>query len=279
MALITTDPGAAAGRDARRSARGAELRIDGVSLAFGGNQALDAVSFTVPPGTVFGIVGPNGAGKTSLLNCINGFYRPQAGQVLLDEEPLTGLRPHQIARRGIGRTFQNVELFQDADVLDNIMLGRHLHMRGTVFAAALHWGRGRQEEARNRLAVERVIKFLEIEDLRKRAVANLPWGMQKLVEIGRALSTEPRLLLLDEPTSGMNREEKEDVARAIVRMRREVGITQVLIEHDMRFVSDLCDHVVVLDFGRLIAEGTPAEISRDERVVEAYIGRGVQRPG
>jgi branched-chain amino acid transport system ATP-binding protein len=258
-------------------AEGRELQIEQVSLAFGGNQALDSVSFVVPTGSVFGIVGPNGAGKTSLLNCINGFYRPESGRILFEGTPITGLRPYKVARRGIGRTFQNVELFQDATTLDNIMLGRHLHMSSTVFAAALHWGPGRREEARNRLAVERVIKFLEIEDLRKRPVASLPWGMQKLVEIGRALSTEPRLLLLDEPTSGMNREEKEDVARAIVRMQREMGITQVLIEHDMRFVSDLCDQVVVLNFGRLIASGTPAEISRDEQVVEAYIGRGPQR--
>ncbi|MPY91871.1 MAG: ATP-binding cassette domain-containing protein [Acidimicrobiia bacterium] len=254
-----------------------QLEIDQVSLAFGGNQALDSVSFGVPAGSVFGIVGPNGAGKTSLLNCVNGFYRPQSGRILFEGTPITGMRPYEIARRGVGRTFQNVELFQDATTLDNIMLGRHLHMRSSVFASAIHWGRGRREEARHRLAVERVIKFLEIEHLRKRAVANLPWGMQKLVEIGRALSTEPRLLLLDEPTSGMNREEKEDVARAIVRMKREMGITQVLIEHDMRFVSDLCDHVVVLDFGRQIAYGTPAEISRDERVIEAYLGRGLQK--
>jgi branched-chain amino acid transport system ATP-binding protein len=253
------------------------LVIEDVSLAFGGNRALDTVSFGVPAGSVFGIVGPNGAGKTSLLNCINGFYRPMSGRILFEGTSITGLPPYEIARRGIGRTFQNVELFQHATTLDNIMLGRHLHMRSSVFAAALHWGPGRREEARNRLAVERVIKFLEIEDLRKRAVANLPWGMQKLVEIGRALATEPRLLLLDEPTSGMNREEKEDVARAIVRMKREMGIAQVLIEHDMRFVSDLCDQVVVLDFGQVIAAGTPAEISRDQRVIDAYIGTGLRK--
>jgi branched-chain amino acid transport system ATP-binding protein len=266
---------------ATAAARGDDgvLVIDDVSLAFGGNRALDGVSFAVPEGSVFGIVGPNGAGKTSLLNCINGFYRPQSGRIAFEGQTITGLRPNRIAHRGIGRTFQNVELFKDSTTLDNIMLGRHLHMRSNIFAAALHWGPGRREEARHRRAVEEVIKFLEIEDLRKRPVAKLPWGMQKLVEVGRALAMEPRLLLLDEPTSGMNREEKEDVARAIVRMQREMGLTQVLIEHDMRFVSDLCDRVVVLDFGQVIAAGTPAEISADARVIEAYIGTGVSKTG
>jgi branched-chain amino acid transport system ATP-binding protein len=249
-----------------------QLEISGIELAFGGNQALAGVSFGVPKGSIFGIVGPNGAGKTSLLNCINGFYRAQAGEIRFESERISGLRPNQIAVKGIGRTFQNIELFREATALDNIMLGRHIHMKSNLLTAAAYWGPGRREEAKHRHAVERVIEFLEIEALRKRHVANLSWGQQKLVEIGRALATEPRLLLLDEPTSGMNREEKEDVARFIVRMKHEMGMTQVLIEHDLRFVSDLCDHVVVLDFGEVIAAGSPAEVWEDARVVEAYVG-------
>lgn len=249
-----------------------ELAIKDLALAFGGNQVLDGVSFTVPKGSTFGIVGPNGAGKTSLLNCINGFYRPQRGVVLFEDSPISELRPPAIARRGVGRTFQNVELFRDATALDNIMLGRHMHMHANIVDAALYWGRGRRDERENRLVVERIIEFLEIEALRKRLVANISWGQQKLVEIARALATEPRLLLLDEPTSGMNTEEKEDVARYIVRMKQEMGMTQVLIEHDIRFVTDLCDYVVVLDFGKVIAAGTPEEVWKDERVVEAYVG-------
>jgi branched-chain amino acid transport system ATP-binding protein len=259
--------------DARvEDAANAQLEIQNLSLAFGGNRVLREVSFEVPQGSIFGIVGPNGAGKTSLLNCINGVYRPSAGQILFEGRRLTGLRPAAVARSGIARTFQNVELFRDATALDNIMLGRDLHMRTNIFTAALYWGPGRRDEIAHRLAVERVIEFLEIESFRKRAVSSLSWGQQKLIEIARALATEPRLLLLDEPTSGMNREEKEDVARFIVRMKHEMGMTQVLIEHDIRFVSDLCDHVVVLDFGELLAAGSPGEVMRDPRVVEAYVG-------
>ncbi|MEA2490078.1 MAG: branched-chain amino acid transport system ATP-binding protein [Acidobacteriota bacterium] len=251
---------------------GNQLEIQDVVLAFGGNEVLSGVSFGVPRGSVFGIVGPNGAGKTSLLNCINGFYHPKRGSIAFEGQPITGLRPAAIARKGIARTFQNVELFREASALDNIMLGRDLHMRTNIFSAALYWGPARREEIANRLAAERVIEFLEIEAFRKRPVATLSWGQQKLVEIGRALATEPRMLLLDEPTSGMNREEKEDVARFIMRMKHEMGMTQVLIEHDIRFVSDLCDHIVVLDFGELIASGSPHDVWTDPRVIEAYVG-------
>jgi branched-chain amino acid transport system ATP-binding protein len=249
-----------------------QFAVEGLHLSFGGVDVLRGVSFEVPHGSIFGIVGPNGAGKTSLLNCVNGFYKPRAGRVMFEGEQVTGLRPAAIARRGIARTFQNVELIRDTTALSNIMLGRDLHMRTNLASAALYWGPGRREEMANRYKVEQVIEFLEIESLRKQAVANLSYGQQKLVEIARALATEPRLLLLDEPTSGMNREEKEDVARFIVRMKHEMGMTQILIEHDIRFVTDLCDQVVVLDFGEVIAAGDPNEVWRDERVMRAYMG-------
>jgi branched-chain amino acid transport system ATP-binding protein len=250
----------------------AHLVVDGLKLSFGGVDVLRGVGFEVPRGSIFGLVGPNGAGKTSLLNCANGFYRPRTGAVHFEGERITGLRPSQIARRGIARTFQNVELIRDTTALNNIMLGRDIHMRTNVATAALYWGPGRRAEVEHRVKVESVIEFLEIEALRKQMVANLSYGQQKMVEIARALATEPRLLLLDEPTSGMNREEKEDVARFIIRMKHEMGMTQILIEHDIRFVSDLCDQVVVLDFGEVIAAGDPKDVWRNERVIEAYMG-------
>lgn len=249
-----------------------QLYTKGVSLSFGGLQALNDVSIEVPRGQVVGIIGPNGAGKTSLLNAIGGFYRPEAGRIVFEGADLLGCRPDQIARRGIARTFQNIELIREATVLDNIMLGRHLKMRANLFAAALFWGPGRAEEARHRRKVEEWIKFLEIEKLRYLRAGALPAGKQKLVEICRALAAEPKLLLLDEPSSGMNREEKEDVARFIMRMKHEMGLTQVLIEHDIKFVSDLCDQVFVLHFGRLIAAGTPQAVLTDPQVVEVYVG-------
>jgi branched-chain amino acid transport system ATP-binding protein len=249
-----------------------QFMVEDLSLSFGGIDVLRGVSFQVPRGSIFGLVGPNGAGKTSLLNCANGFYRPRAGRILFEGQHISGMRPAQIARRGIARTFQNVELVRDTTALNNIMLGRDLHMRTNLATAALYWGPGRRAEVAHRMKVEAVIEFLEIESLRKQLVANLSYGQQKLVEIARALATEPRLLLLDEPTSGMNREEKEDVARFIVRMKHEMGMTQILIEHDIRFVTDLCDEIVVLDFGEVIAAGGPNEVWRDERVIQAYIG-------
>lgn len=249
------------------------LSITGLSLRFGGTQALDDVSLDVADGNIVGIIGPNGAGKSSLLNCVSGFYRAEAGAIVLEGVELTRLQPFQVARLGVARTFQNVELFRDASALENIMLGRHLHMKTSVLAAALRWGPGLREEVRHRRKVEEVIAFLEIERLRHVAVGKLSYGQQKLVEIGRAMAVEPKLLLLDEPTSGMNREEKEDVARFLLRLKYEMGLTQVLIEHDTRFIGDLCDSVVVLDFGKLIASGVPRDVLRAEAVVEAYVGR------
>ncbi|MPY91701.1 MAG: ATP-binding cassette domain-containing protein [Acidimicrobiia bacterium] len=249
------------------------LDVQDVELRFGGIVALQDVSLAVPRGLVVGIIGPNGAGKTSLLNCINGFYRPQSGSITFDGTSLLGLHPWEVAATGISRTFQNIELVDEASAVENIMVGRHRHMRRGVLAATLFWGRGRREEVEHREKVEELIDFLDIGRLRNRPAGSLAAGQRKLVEIGRALASEPKLLLLDEPSSGMTTEEKEDVARFIVRMKRESGLTQVLIEHDIRFVSDLCDLVYVLDFGRRIAAGPPAEVMQDEAVVAAYLGR------
>jgi branched-chain amino acid transport system ATP-binding protein len=208
------------------------------------------------------------------LNCINGFYRPNSGDITFDGRSLIGLSPWQVAAAGISRTFQNIELVDEATAIENIMVGRHRHMRRGIFSAALFWGPGRREEVEHRELVEGLVDFLDIGRLRNRPVGSLAAGQRKLVEIGRALASEPKLLLLDEPSSGMTTEEKEDVARFIVRMKEERGLTQVLIEHDIRFVSDLCDLVYVLDFGRLIAAGPPAEVMQDEAVVAAYLGAG-----
>lgn len=244
--------------------------VDGVDLWFGGTHALSNVSFTTEPGRVFGIMGPNGAGKSSILNVLNGFYRPSAGSVRFAGHDLVGMPPHRIARLGIGRTFQTVELSLDRTVLDNLLLGRHIHNRVTVLQAALTLGR--RHEARQREHVERILEFLEMEHLRKRLVGSLSYGQQKLVEIGRALALDPKVLLLDEPTAGMNREEKEDVARFIYRARDELAITQVLIEHDVRFMADLSDQLLVLDFGTQIAMGAPEDVLILPQVIEAYVG-------
>lgn len=250
------------------------LEIHDVSLRFGGNDALQGTEFSVPRGKVVGLVGPNGAGKTSLLNCINGFYRPFQGRIVFEGNVITGMRPSNIAKLGIGRTFQNVELFKEASVIDNIMLGRHTKIRQSSLATALGLYTARREEAKNREFVERIVAFLGIEHLRNRVVADLPWGLQKMVEIGRAMATEPNFLMLDEPTSGMNKDEKAEVTEAIFRMKREMGLTQLVIEHDMRFVFDICDEVVVLDYGRVIAQGPPSEIVENPQVIEAYLGKG-----
>lgn len=249
------------------------LQADDVSLAFGAVQALSDVSLTVYRGEILAIIGPNGAGKTSMLNVINGVYRPQGGRITFrGQERARSLRPFQVARQGIARTFQNVALFKGMSTLDNIMTGRTLHMRRGILCQALYWGPALKEEVEHRQVVEQIIDFLEIESIRKTPVGNLPYGLQKRVELGRALAAEPTLLLLDEPMAGMNVEEKEDMCRFILDIREEYGITCVLIEHDMGVVMDISDRVIVLDYGRKIAEGRPQAIRQNQEVIDAYLG-------
>jgi branched-chain amino acid transport system ATP-binding protein len=250
-----------------------QMQIEGVSLRFGGVLALSDVSITVYQGTIQAIIGPNGAGKTSLLNCISGLYKPQHGQILFENRDLVRLPPHAIARLGIARSFQNIELFRHMTVLDNLMLGRHIHMRSGLLSGALYWGLAQKEEIAHREFVEQVIDLLEIENIRKQTVGSLSYGLQKRVELGRALAMDPRLLLLDEPMAGMNSEEKEDMARFVLDINEERQTTIVLIEHDMGVVMDISDRVAVLDFGRLIGDGTPAEVRADQTVIDAYLGR------
>jgi len=239
--------------------------------------ALDDLSLTVRRGPLQALIGPNGAGKTSLLNCICGLYRPQEGAITFvdaqgQERRIDRLPPHAIARLGIARTFQNIELFKHMTVLDNLMLGRHVHMRGGVLGCGLYWGRQQAREIEQRDAVERIIDFLELQPIRRTLVGNLAYGQQKLVELGRALALQPEFLLLDEPMAGMNSEEKESLARYVLDVHEEWGVTPVVIDHDMDVVMDISDHVTVLDFGKKIAEGTPDQIRRDRTVVEAYLG-------
>ncbi len=256
----------------REDVSGPILEVDDIYLGFAGVKAIDGVSFTVQNGEIFALIGPNGAGKTSVFNSISGVYRPQQGSIRFMGHELIGMRPDRVADLGIARTFQNIELFPQMTVLDNLMLGRHKHIGYGTMAAMIRVGRASREEVRNRGVVEGIIEFLEIQQFRKSYVAMLPYGIQKRIELGRALAMEPRLLLLDEPVAGMNLEETEDIARFMTDIRRELGIGLILVEHDMRMVMDLADHVLALDFGRPIAMGPPGEIQSHPDVVRAYLG-------
>jgi len=248
------------------------LNVSAVAKRFGGVVAVRDVSLDVPQGSIVSVIGPNGAGKTSLLNMISGFYRPSAGTILFEGREITHKRPSEIAALGIARTFQNIALFGGLSVLDNIMLGRHVHMRAGVLRSVIYWGPARREEIAHRERCEEIIEFLRLQDIRKQPSGSLAYGLRKRVELGRALAVEPRLLLLDEPMGGMNQEEKEDMVRFILDVNQERGVTLLLIEHDMGVVMDISDHVVVLESGRRIAAGRPDEVQVDPAVIAAYLG-------
>ncbi|UCD97426.1 MAG: ABC transporter ATP-binding protein [Chloroflexota bacterium] len=249
------------------------LNVEDINLVFGGIHALRDINFEVRTGEILSIIGPNGAGKTSLLNCINNFYQPVSGKILYNGENLCRLPSYKIAKLGVARTFQNTALYTGLSTLDNLMAARHIHMRSGLMKCILYWGLSQKEDLTHREIVEEIIDFLEIAHIRKSIVGALPHGLRKRVELGRALALEPQLLLLDEPMTGMNQEEKEDMARFILDINERKGTTVLLIEHDMGVVMDIVDHIIVLDFGIKIAEGMPEEIRHNEAVINAYLGK------
>ena len=251
----------------------AQLEVKNITLRFGGVTAIKGVGFNVGQGTIHAIIGPNGAGKTSMLNCISGVYRPQEGRITLDGKDITALSPYARTGLGLARTFQNIALFKGMTVLDNLLIGRHTHQKAGLLAGGIYYGSGQKEEVIHREYVEDIIDFLEIEPIRKKTVGTLAYGLQKRVELARALALEPKILLLDEPMAGMNAEEKEDMARFVLDINDDRGTTIVMIEHDMGVVMDISNRVVVLNFGQKIADGTPDEVQRDSQVQKAYLGQ------